>query len=88
METEELRGTQGLHQNDVPFLCHVCVGRLPPLLFLAILTAQTTRFARIVIDEFTYADPAQMEGFRSIRANNRWILSGTPGIKNFGEIKQ
>lgn len=44
-------------------------------------------FNRIVIDEFTYAEGPQLSAIHSIRASSRWILSGTPPLKNFSEIK-
>ncbi|GAA6010842.1 hypothetical protein JCM11491_004561 [Sporobolomyces phaffii] len=44
-------------------------------------------FARIVVDEFTYTTGAVLVGIHHIRARARWILSGTPPLSDFSEIK-
>lgn len=53
--------------------------KAPPLAMFA--------FNRIVVDEFTYSDGPQLAAIHSIRARSRWILSGTPPLKNFSEVK-
>lgn len=53
--------------------------KAPPLAMFA--------FNRIVVDEFTYSDGAQIAAIHSVRARSRWILSGTPPLKNFSEVK-
>ncbi|KAK4048042.1 hypothetical protein OIO90_005943 [Microbotryomycetes sp. JL221] len=45
------------------------------------------RFERLVVDEFTYSDGPQLAAIHSIQAQSRWILSGTPPLKSFAEIK-
>ncbi|KAM0749618.1 hypothetical protein T439DRAFT_289966 [Meredithblackwellia eburnea MCA 4105] len=44
-------------------------------------------FNRIVIDEFTYLEPPQLIAVQGIRASCRWILSGTPPLTDFKDIK-
>lgn len=53
----------------------------------SLTSATLTSFNRIVIDEFTYLDHAQLTAIRTFRASSRWILSGTPPLKDFGELK-
>ncbi|GAA5914524.1 uncharacterized protein JCM6883_003191 [Sporobolomyces salmoneus] len=53
--------------------------RAPPLAMFS--------FARIVVDEFTYTTGAVLVGIHHIRARARWILSGTPPLSDFSEIK-
>ncbi|KAK4703476.1 hypothetical protein P7C70_g2742, partial [Phenoliferia sp. Uapishka_3] len=53
--------------------------KAPPLAMFA--------FARLVIDEFTYLEDVQLTAVRTFRAAIRWILSGTPPLKDFGELK-
>ncbi|KAM0792935.1 hypothetical protein ACM66B_002694 [Microbotryomycetes sp. NB124-2] len=45
------------------------------------------KFARVVVDEFTYSVGPQLAAIHTIDAHSRWILSGTPPLKSFGEIK-
>lgn len=49
-------------------------------------------FYRIVVDEYTYADENQkVEKLSSfigtINARSRWVLSGTPKIQDFGDVR-
>ncbi|GAA5978213.1 hypothetical protein JCM5350_002229 [Sporobolomyces pararoseus] len=44
-------------------------------------------FARIVVDEFTYTTGSVLVGIHHIRARARWVLSGTPPLSDFSEIK-
>ncbi|SCV72512.1 BQ2448_4049 [Microbotryum intermedium] len=44
-------------------------------------------FERIVIDEFTYTDGPQLSAVHAIRARSRWILSGTPPLETFAQVK-
>ncbi|GAA5937049.1 uncharacterized protein JCM15063_000140 [Sporobolomyces koalae] len=44
-------------------------------------------FARIVVDEFTYTSGSVLVGIHHIRARARWVLSGTPPLSDFSEIK-
>ncbi|KAK4046509.1 hypothetical protein OIV83_006035 [Microbotryomycetes sp. JL201] len=45
------------------------------------------KFARLIVDEFTYSAGPQLAAIHSVDAGSRWILSGTPPLKSFGEIK-
>ncbi|KAI5478763.1 hypothetical protein MNV49_004589 [Pseudohyphozyma bogoriensis] len=44
-------------------------------------------FARLIIDEYTYLLPIHLIAIRALRAKRRWILSGTPPLKSFNEIR-
>ncbi|SCZ92470.1 BZ3500_MvSof-1268-A1-R1_Chr5-2g07888 [Microbotryum saponariae] len=44
-------------------------------------------YERIVIDEFTYTDGPQLAAVHAIRARSRWILSGTPPLETFAQVK-
>lgn len=49
-------------------------------------------FYRIVIDEYTYVDDDQKAGkisriMNKIKARSRWVLSGTPRMQDFGEVR-
>ena len=46
-------------------------------------------FYRVVIDEYTYAaeDEKLTSYITTINARSRWVLSGTPSIQDFGDVK-
>lgn len=44
-------------------------------------------FNRVLIDEFTYTKGRLHESVRSIPAKKRWILSGTPPLNDFADVK-
>lgn len=48
---------------------------------------QLFNFHRIVIDEYTYLTDQELKAISSLRATNRWVLSGTPNMVDFAEIK-
>jgi hypothetical protein len=48
---------------------------------------QLFNFHRIVIDEYTYLTDQDLKAISSLRATNRWVLSGTPKMVDFAEIK-
>ena len=48
---------------------------------------QMFAFYRIVIDEYTYIDEKNYDILVSLKANRRWVLSGTPRLEDFGDIR-
>ena len=48
---------------------------------------QMFHFHRVVIDEFTYVDRKNYAAATSLRACSRWVLSGTPPLDDFADIK-
>ncbi|MCJ1382603.1 hypothetical protein MMC17_005716 [Xylographa soralifera] len=48
---------------------------------------QMFHYYRIVVDEYTYASPKECDFLRSLCAFSRWILSGTPALDNFVDVK-
>lgn len=44
-------------------------------------------WARVVLDEFSYTEGACLVGIQACRGRARWILSGTPPMRDFSEIK-
>ena len=42
---------------------------------------------RLIVDEFAYLQGSGLEAVKTLRASARWILSGTPPLGNFDEIK-
>lgn len=44
-------------------------------------------FHRIVIDEYTYLTDSESHSISCLRATNRWVLSGTPKLGDFADIK-
>ncbi|KAI9683648.1 MAG: hypothetical protein M1829_004953 [Trizodia sp. TS-e1964] len=44
-------------------------------------------FNRLVIDEYTYVMDKKLTGVTNLSANNRWVLSGTPPLGDFADIK-
>ena len=49
-------------------------------------------FYRIVVDEYTYVDEKQkvekLSSFiNKIKARSRWVLSGTPNLQDFGDVR-
>ncbi|KAJ5401047.1 hypothetical protein N7465_011536 [Penicillium sp. CMV-2018d] len=44
-------------------------------------------FNRLVIDEYTYAGEERQASLLSLQARSKWILSGTPGLDEFADIK-
>lgn len=44
-------------------------------------------FHRIVVDEYTYVDHNLAIFITMTKASSRWVLSGTPNIQDFGEVK-
>lgn len=43
-------------------------------------------FTRVVIDEFTYADPGRLAPLLSLNAHSKWVLSGTPPLNDFSDV--
>lgn len=82
------QGQKGLDQHALPTAVHVCVRAYPEFPLFGLLPLLSFfSFDRLVIDEFTYLMPDQLAGIRTITASSRWILSGTPPLKDFGELK-
>jgi hypothetical protein len=48
---------------------------------------QLFHFHRIVVDEYTYLDDADFQAICSLRATHRWVLSGTPKLVDFADVK-
>ena len=48
---------------------------------------QMFAFRRIIIDEYTYVKDFQVTPVLSIFAASRWVLSGTPRLDGFSEVK-
>lgn len=44
-------------------------------------------WARVVLDEFSYIDGSELVGIHTCRGRARWILSGTPPLRDFSEVK-
>ncbi|OJJ50576.1 hypothetical protein ASPZODRAFT_11442 [Penicilliopsis zonata CBS 506.65] len=44
-------------------------------------------YSRVVLDEFTYVDSQQLLPIWSLEARCRWVLSGTPPLNNFADVK-
>jgi len=44
-------------------------------------------WARVVLDEFSYIDGADLVGFHTCQGRSRWILSGTPPLSDFSQVK-
>lgn len=44
-------------------------------------------FDRVVLDEYTYLEDAELRLVSRIPATNRWLLSGTPRTGDFSEVK-
>ncbi|KAH2162340.1 hypothetical protein KXW33_001203 [Aspergillus fumigatus] len=44
-------------------------------------------FQRIVIDEFTYAGNERLAPLLALRARSKWVLSGTPPLNDFADVK-
>ncbi|GAA5867419.1 hypothetical protein JCM3774_002898 [Rhodotorula dairenensis] len=44
-------------------------------------------WARVVLDEFSYTEGASLVGIHTCRGRARWILSGTPPLRDFSEVK-
>lgn len=43
-------------------------------------------FNRLVIDEFTYANPERLAPLLSLKARSKWVLSGTPPLNDFADV--
>lgn len=43
-------------------------------------------FNRLVIDEFTYANPERLAPLLSLEARSKWIISGTPPLNDFADV--
>lgn len=43
-------------------------------------------FNRVVIDEFTYANPERLAPLLSFESRSKWILSGTPPLNDFADV--
>ncbi|TGZ83578.1 hypothetical protein EX30DRAFT_327192 [Ascodesmis nigricans] len=48
---------------------------------------QMFHFNRIIVDEFTYIKGQIHAGITSLHGRSRWVLSGTPGLEDFNDIK-
>lgn len=44
-------------------------------------------FHRIVVDEYTYLEDSDLHSISCLRSTNRWVLSGTPRMVDFVDIK-
>jgi hypothetical protein len=44
-------------------------------------------FSRLVVDEYTYVTGQESLTVSNIKANSRWILSATPSLKDFADVK-
>jgi hypothetical protein len=44
-------------------------------------------FNRLIIDEYTYAGEERQVSLLSVQARSKWILSGTPALDEFADIK-
>ena len=51
------------------------------------LPLQMFSFARLVVDEYTYVDSTDYCLIESIKAESRWVLSGTPPLDDFADVK-
>ncbi|OOF92487.1 hypothetical protein ASPCADRAFT_517877 [Aspergillus carbonarius ITEM 5010] len=43
-------------------------------------------FNRLIIDEFTYANPERLSPLLALRARSKWVLSGTPPLNDFADV--
>lgn len=48
---------------------------------------QMFKYKRLVVDEFTYVDGKHHTAITKIQAGARWILSGTPPLGDFADVK-
>lgn len=48
---------------------------------------QMFHFARLVVDEYTYVKGTNYSLISSLQATNRWVLSGTPPLDDFADVK-
>ena len=48
---------------------------------------QMFRFNRLIIDEYTYVDAKGHAFMTSLQASSRWVLSGTPALDDFADVK-
>ena len=44
-------------------------------------------FDRVVVDEFTYLKNKEYSYVKTLKATNRWVLSGTPPLEDFADVK-
>ena len=44
-------------------------------------------FERLVVDEYTYFPDTSLQFIKSIKSTFRWVLSGTPRIEDFQDVK-
>lgn len=51
------------------------------------LVFQMFRFNRLIIDEYTYVDAKAYAFMTSLQASSRWVLSGTPPLDDFADVK-
>ena len=58
-----------------------CIGNISGPIF------QMFSFNRVVIDEYTYADAKSYTLMTSLQATSRWVLSGTPPLDDFADVK-
>ncbi len=49
---------------------------------------QFFHFHRLVVDEYTYLEEANHASVISLQADMRWVLSGTPSMGDFADIKK
>ncbi|KAF3939398.1 hypothetical protein ABW19_dt0209882 [Dactylella cylindrospora] len=45
-------------------------------------------FNRLVVDEFTYYADAALDAIPNLSSANRWVLSGTPPLGDFADVKK
>ncbi|RAK96334.1 putative SNF2 family helicase [Aspergillus ibericus CBS 121593] len=43
-------------------------------------------FNRLIIDEFTYANPERLNPLLALQARSKWVLSGTPPLNDFADV--
>ena len=48
---------------------------------------QIFRYNRLIIDEYTYLDAKTYAFMTSLQASSHWVLSGTPALDDFADVK-
>jgi hypothetical protein len=52
------------------------------------LTKLTSRFRRVIADEFTYLDKRALAALLRLTSCYKWVLSGTPPVSDFPAIRR
>ncbi|KAL8824594.1 MAG: hypothetical protein Q9191_004950 [Dirinaria sp. TL-2023a] len=71
--------------SDNVFKWKTCKGKLQNLTGLPL---HAYRWDRIIVDEYTYVGASLYQSITTIRSRYRWVLSGTPRINNFADVKE